>query len=151
MGTARTGTEPWVYTHSAEETRAFARRFARTLRPGTVLALHGELGAGKTCFVQGLAEGLEVKGIVTSPTYILVHEHEGRLPLYHVDFYRLGSVDEVQDLGFAELMESGGVVAVEWPDCAAPLLPAHTIHLYLESGEDPDTRRIRVESAGAPC
>ncbi len=151
MVTERPETEPWVHTRSEAETRAYARRFARTLRPGTVLALHGELGAGKTCFVQGLAEGLEVKGIVTSPTYILIHEHEGRMPLYHVDFYRLGSVGEVQDLGFEELLECGGVVAVEWPECAASLLPAHTLHLYFESGEDPDSRRIRVERAGAPC
>ncbi len=140
-----------VHTYSAEETQRFARRFARDLLPGTVLALHGDLGVGKTCFVQGLAEGLGVEGIVSSPSYIIINEYRGKMPLYHVDFYRLASVDEVLELGFTEILECKGVVAVEWPELAETLLPAGAIHLYFECGEVPDMRSIRVEREGATC
>jgi tRNA threonylcarbamoyladenosine biosynthesis protein TsaE len=104
-------------THSEAETSAAGRDFAASLGPGSVLLLSGDLGAGKTAFVRGLAEGLGMDPRdVTSPTFTLVQEYRGgRLPLYHVDLYRLKAI-EVDDLGLDEMMLAGGVTAIEWPD-----------------------------------
>src|SRR5215475_2096886 len=103
-------------TVQAEETRALGARLGRWARAGDIVACRGALGAGKTTFVQGFAEGLGVgeDGYVRSPTFALVHAYHGHLPLYHFDFYRLSSYDEVQDLGFGEYLDVGGVVIIEW-------------------------------------
>jgi tRNA threonylcarbamoyladenosine biosynthesis protein TsaE len=105
-----------LLTSSEEETTAAGERFASRLRPGDVVLLHGDLGAGKTAFVRGLATGLGAPpGDVSSPTFTLVQEYRGRLTLYHVDLYRLQPV-EVGDLGLDELSEGNAVVAVEWAE-----------------------------------
>jgi tRNA threonylcarbamoyladenosine biosynthesis protein TsaE len=115
--------------------------------PGTVVALSGDLGAGKTCFIQGLAEGLGVEGPVTSPTFIMIAEHAGRLPLYHVDLYRTGSLAEIRRLGLDELLDGAGVTAIEWAEKAEPLLPPRTIRVRIRgAGDEP---RI-VEVDGPP-
>lgn len=101
---------------SEEETEAWGSRLAPVLEPGDCLLLVGELGAGKTCFVRGIARGLGVKERVTSPTFILLREHRGRLPLYHLDAYRLEGPGDLYMLGLDELEEAGGVLAVEWGD-----------------------------------
>jgi len=112
-------------TRSVEETLALGREFASRLGAGECVALIGELGAGKTVFVRGLAAGLGVNedGIVSSPTFVLVQEYAGRLPLYHVDLYRLADAEEeLADLGLSEMLAEG-VVAIEWADRAAGALP----------------------------
>src|SRR5437762_5444537 len=133
-----------IESRSPEQTQAIAARLAETLQPGDVVALTGELGAGKTCFTQGLARGLEVTGRVTSPTFVLVNEYRGRLPVHHVDAYRTGSLTELLDLGLEELFSGDGVTIVEWADKLRPLLPARTIHVHIDGvGDEP--RVITIE------
>ena len=127
-----------IISHSPEETFAIGQRFAATLRRGDVLALCGDLGAGKTHFVKGLAAGLGATGEVTSPTFTLIHEyHGGALSLYHVDFYRLEETGEALNIGIEEYLEGDGITAIEWADKFAELIPegAHWIRFaHLEDG-----------------
>jgi tRNA threonylcarbamoyladenosine biosynthesis protein TsaE len=129
---------------SAGATQALAARIAERATPGTVIALSGELGAGKTCFVQGLAAGLGVDGPVTSPTFVLIAEHAGRFPLYHVDLYRTQSLEEIRGLGLEELLDGRGVTAIEWAEKAEPLLPARTIHIRLRGIGD-ELRIVEID------
>ena len=130
-------------SNSPDETQGIGARLAESLGPGDVVALTGELGAGKTCFTQGLARGLGVARRAASPTFVLVNEYRGRLPVHHVDAYRTGSLTELLDLGLEELFASDGVTIVEWADKLLPLLPPHTIHVHIEGvGDEP--RVIRV-------
>ena len=134
-------------TASPEATRQVAENLGRLLAPGDVIALKGELGAGKTLFVQGLAAGLGVPPAVpvTSPTFTLVNEYRGgRLTLFHVDLYRLEREEELEDLGFDDLFRQEGVVAVEWPERVPGALPPErldvTIHIV-----GPEERRIEMD------
>jgi tRNA threonylcarbamoyladenosine biosynthesis protein TsaE len=128
-------------THSEEQTIALAREFARTLQAGDVVLLSGNLGAGKTAFVRGIAEGLGVDpGEVSSPTFTIVHEYRGgRLTLYHADLYRLEQA-ATEDIGLEEMGVADGVLAIEWPDRLTHSLPGAT-HVHIEIVND-DTRRI---------
>ena len=131
-----------VKTTCAAETEALAAGLAPHLAAGDLLCLHGELGTGKTCFVRGLARGLGVTRPVTSPSFVLVHEYRGRLPLYHVDLYRLEG-REVDDLGLEELREQA-VMAIEWADRLPRRLPGPVVLVHLrEAGES--AREIAVE------
>jgi tRNA threonylcarbamoyladenosine biosynthesis protein TsaE len=132
---------------SAEATRALAAGIARCATPGTVVALSGDLGAGKTCFIQGLAAGLGVEGPVTSPTFIMIAEHAGRLPLYHVDLYRTESLEEIRRLGLEEMLDGPGITAIEWAEKADLLLPLRAVRVHIRgAGDEPRT----IEIAGAP-
>ena len=123
---------------TAEATAAAGEALGRDLRAGDVVALYGELGAGKTCFVQGLVRGLGVEGRATSPTFVLVNEYRGRLPVHHVDAYRTASLTELIDLGLLDLMGGDGVTLIEWADRAEPLLPARTVRVRIEGlGDEP--------------
>ena len=124
----RAASSKTVTTSGPEETHRIAAELLASLGPGTVLALHGELGAGKTCFVQGLARALGVKRAVGSPTFTLINEYPGPLPLYHIDLYRLGADLNPEDLGLNELLHGDGVAAVEW----AERLPAGAADERLE-------------------
>jgi tRNA threonylcarbamoyladenosine biosynthesis protein TsaE len=129
---------------SPEETAAIARRLAGTLPPGTVLALIGPLGAGKTAFVKGLAAGLGVPPReVVSPTFTLVHEHAGAVPLFHADLYRLSGPEQVAELGLDDYAARGGILAVEWAERAGGALPAGAVTVsFTVAG--PRTRLIAV-------
>ena len=132
-----------IETRSAEETAAVGGKLAEDLVAGDVVALTGALGAGKTCFTQGVARGLGAGGRVVSPTFVLVNEYRGRLPIHHVDAYRTESLTELLDLGLEELLSGDGVTIVEWADKLAPLLPPHTIHVHIDGvGDEP--RRITI-------
>ena len=132
-----------LVTASPEETEAAGEGLGRTLAPGAVVALTGELGSGKTCFVRGLVRGLGGTVRATSPTFVLVNEYRGRVPVHHVDAYRTGSLAELQDIGLPELFGGDGVTAVEWADKLLPLLPADAIHVRIEGlGDEP--RRITI-------
>jgi tRNA threonylcarbamoyladenosine biosynthesis protein TsaE len=123
-----------VISHSVEQTEAIAAEFAATLRGGECIALHGDLGAGKTQFVRGLLRGLggEVRS-VSSPTYLLLNVYDtGRLTLYHLDAYRVGGADDFEAIGFGELLEQRGVVVVEWASRVVDLLPADHIAVKIE-------------------
>ena len=120
-----------VTTASAEETRTLAAALAAALPPESTLALHGDLGVGKTTFVQGLARGLGISEGVTSPTFNIFTLHRGRTNLLHLDAYRIGSAREVEDLLLSDFMIPPWCLAVEWPDKIAAWLPAGTLHLDL--------------------
>jgi tRNA threonylcarbamoyladenosine biosynthesis protein TsaE len=128
---------------AADETRAIGEAIAALLRPGDTLILTGELGAGKTTFVQGVAAGLGIDDPVTSPTFVLVHEHEGRLPLTHADVYRLRRVQDVLDL---ELVDEDRVLLVEWGDAIRDLLPTDHLRVELTASTDDEERRIVLEA-----
>jgi tRNA threonylcarbamoyladenosine biosynthesis protein TsaE len=138
-----------LVSDSPEATTAAGERLAARLGPGDVVGLTGELGAGKTCFVQGLVRGLGVATPATSPTFVLVNEYRGRLPVHHVDVYRTQSLTELLDLGLDEMLAGGGVTVVEWADRCAPLLPPRTIRVHIEGvGEEP--RRITITGGPDP-
>jgi len=133
-----------VISHSADETRAAGARLGARLGAGAVVACIGELGAGKTCFLQGLARGLGVESPVTSPTFVLINEYRGRVPVHHLDAYRTESLLEVLDLGIDELMHGDGVTVIEWADKLLPILPTHAITVTIDGlGDEP--RRIVIE------
>ncbi|MBU4198806.1 MAG: tRNA (adenosine(37)-N6)-threonylcarbamoyltransferase complex ATPase subunit type 1 TsaE [Verrucomicrobia bacterium] len=133
-----------VISKSPEETRALAASLLTELDRGVVLALHGELGSGKTCFVQGLALALGVRQAVTSPTFTLINEYAGRWPLYHIDLYRLRGAGDLASLGLDDYLESDGITVIEWAERAADLFPESTIHLYFETLPDPEARSIEI-------
>ena len=131
---------------SAAETEAAGTRLAEKIQGGDVLALVGDLGAGKTQFVKGLAKGLGSKDVVTSPTFTLLHEYQGdRLPIYHFDFYRIESLAALRAIGFDELVFGGGVTVIEWADRFAEAIPspARWIRFEIVSG---DQRRIDLST-----
>jgi tRNA threonylcarbamoyladenosine biosynthesis protein TsaE len=138
-----------IISHSPAETFGHGRALGATLRGGDVVALDGELGAGKTHFVKGIAAGLGCDGDVTSPTFTLVHEYTGgRLPLFHFDFYRLDSEDETLRIGLDDYLGAGGVVVIEWAGKFPALLPAGARRFRMRTGEGDDVREIE-EVAGA--
>ena len=133
-----------IISHSPTETLEFGRQLAAELQPGAVLALTGELGAGKTCLVKGIARGLGVEQEVTSPTFTLIHEYRGgRLPLYHVDLYRLDSIEQAVGIGIEEYLPGDGVTVIEWAEKIESLLPPATKWLRLSLVND-TSRRIEV-------
>lgn len=132
-----------ITTHSDEETRAAGEALARTLRPGDVVGLTGDLGAGKTCFVQGLARGLHAAAWPTSPTFVLVNEYRADLSIHHVDTYRVSGPADMIDIGLLELIDGDGVTVIEWADTVASLLPDRTIHVAIAGvGDEPRTITI---------
>jgi tRNA threonylcarbamoyladenosine biosynthesis protein TsaE len=131
-------TSTTIVSASAEETARAGEALGRTLGPADVVALTGELGAGKTCFVQGVVRGLGVSTPATSPTFVLVNEYRGRVPVHHVDAYRTASLTELMDLGLLELFDGDGVTLVEWADKLRPLLPDRTIEVTVRGvGDEP--------------
>jgi tRNA threonylcarbamoyladenosine biosynthesis protein TsaE len=127
-----------VVSHSAEETRILGACLAPVLLPGDVVSLSGDLGAGKTVFVQGVCAALGYTGRVTSPTFTLVHEYDARYPIVHMDIYRLDSYQEVLDLGFEELVGPNSIVLVEWGEAVSPLLPKRSLDVTITRTEDFD-------------
>jgi tRNA threonylcarbamoyladenosine biosynthesis protein TsaE len=137
-------------SRSPEETRRLAVSLSPLLRPGDVLALGGDLGAGKTTFVQGLAAGLGIAERVTSPTFVLMKEYAGgRYPLLHMDVYRLDRMQEVVDLGYDEFLDPSHIVVVEWGDMVEPLLPKEHLGIQLRYGTGERTREIVLRPRGA--
>ena len=131
-------------TNSPEETERVGAALGKILRPGTILAYRGDLGAGKTAFTRGLARGLGYREPVTSPTYTIVNEYlGGRLPLFHFDMYRLGSSDDLWDIGWENYLDRGGICAVEWSENVAEALEDALVVTVEKLGED--SRRITVE------
>jgi len=137
-----------VITRSAEETRALGASVASLLRPGDVVVLAGDLAAGKTTFAQGAIAALGVEEQVTSPTFTIVAEYEGRVRVAHVDVYRLSGVGELHDLGFEEVVDDERVTFVEWGDRVEGALPPDRLVVTLEVGAEPDERTVSVRAHG---
>ena len=135
-----------ITTHSPVETKTLAHNIALLLKEGSVLALSGDLGAGKTTFTQGLAKGLDIKKMVSSPTFTIMKMYTGRLNLTHIDAYRLEGLH--QDLGFEELIGTQGVSVIEWPEYIQELLPKDYLEVKLSRLEE-DDRLIEFTSHGA--
>jgi tRNA threonylcarbamoyladenosine biosynthesis protein TsaE len=134
-------------TKSAEATEAIGAAIGSQLRVGDLVVLSGDLGAGKTTFAKGLARALGVAEPVTSPTFTIVQEYDGRVPLAHVDVYRLDRIQELHDLGFEELLESR-VTVVEWGEAIALVLPRDRIEVRLELGDGDDQRILQIATLG---
>jgi tRNA threonylcarbamoyladenosine biosynthesis protein TsaE len=134
-------------TTSVDGTRALAAAVAPLVRDGDLILLVGDLGAGKTAFTQGLAGGIGVDEPITSPTFTLVRSYEGRVPLHHLDVYRLENVQEAEDLGLGELLEDG-VTVIEWGDTIAPALPSDYLEVRFTYGGDDDDRAIELQIVG---
>ncbi len=133
-------------SHSEKETEDIGAELGARLSPGAVVAYRGDLGAGKTAFTRGLARGLGCSGRVTSPTFTIVSEHKGRIPLFHFDLYRLGDEEELFDIGWEDYLDRGGVCAVEWSELFPDLLPPETITVTITRREDnEDWRQITIE------
>ena len=133
-------------TNSPAETEALGQRLAERLQPGDVIAYTGDLGAGKTAFTRGLARGLGITERITSPTFTIVNEYQGgRLPLFHFDMYRLGSSDELYEIGWEDYLARGGVCAVEWSEIVADALEEDCIRVDIRQGETENQRKITVE------
>lgn len=138
-------------SHNETETEAAGETLASRLRAGDVVAYWGGLGAGKTAFTRGLARGLGYEGRVTSPTFTIVNEYEGRLPLFHFDMYRLSGEDELFEIGWEDYLSRGGICAVEWSERIASALPPETIRVTINRcPEHEDWREITIVEAGKP-
>lgn len=135
--------EMTVDSMSIEDTYRLAGRMAHIVRPGDVLTLQGDLGAGKTTFTQGLAKSLGVTQFVNSPTFTLIKEYIGRIPLYHMDLYRLSGEEEAWDLGLDEYFHGDGVCVVEWPDRLGTTLPEDAIEIVIEQLADKRLFHVR--------
>jgi len=134
------------YSASEQETEALGETLVGQLSPGAVVAFTGDLGAGKTAFVRGMARGLGISQRVTSPTFTIVNEYEGgRLPLFHFDLYRLGSSDELFDIGWEDFLRQGGICAVEWSENVADALEPDTVYIDIRRGAAPNSRVITVK------
>lgn len=133
-------------SHSEQETEALGAALAQRLHGGDVIAYRGDLGAGKTAFTRGLARGLGCTGRVTSPTFTIVNEYEGKIPLFHFDLYRLGDEEELWDIGWEDYLGRGGVCAVEWSESFPGVIPPEAVTVTIRRcPENEDWRRITVE------
>ena len=137
-------------SHSPEETEQLGEQLGRTLRPGSVVAYRGDLGMGKTAFTRGLARGLGCTCRVTSPTFTIVNEYSGALPLFHFDMYRLDSSDELFDIGWEDYLSRGGVCAVEWAERVEDALPDDALWVSIARGNGENDRIITVTGGETP-
>lgn len=138
-----------IISESPEKTYALGRVLGGLLSAGDVVCLNGDLGAGKTRFAQGVAMGLGIREGVTSPTFTLINEYNGRLPFYHMDVYRLGGPGEMSDLGYEEYFYGSGVTLVEWAELVEDLLPRERLDISIFNGGDENQRVIRLSPRGA--
>jgi tRNA threonylcarbamoyladenosine biosynthesis protein TsaE len=138
-----------ILSSTPEATREFGHQIGTLLQAGDVIALTGDLGAGKTCCIQGIARGLGVPETIaiTSPTYTLIHEYRGRVPVYHFDVYRLGCEEDLYDLGYEEYFYGDGVTLIEWADRIHSFLPDDYCVIHLHIGSD-GTRTLQCQGQG---
>lgn len=132
---------------SYEETQKIASDFARTLKSGDVICMYGDLGAGKTAFVQGMAKGLNITEPITSPTFTIVNEYSGSLPLYHFDVYRIADSDEMYEIGYEEYVYGDGISVIEWAELIEDILPdkRYRVTILKELANGDDYRKIIIE------
>ena len=139
--------EKLLHIASEQETEQIGEAIGRAAEPGTVVALIGDLGTGKTTLTKSIARGLGVTETVTSPTFNIIREYKtGRIPLYHFDVYRIGDPDEMFELGYEEYFYGDGICVVEWADIIEDLLPEDAVIIRIERGADEEEREYRIES-----
>ncbi len=119
-----------IITKSPDETKNLGKEIGKLVKPGDLLAFYGELGAGKTCFIQGISWGLEVKDYVTSPSFTIINEYKGKIPIYHFDLFRLNNAEEILELGYEEYFYGEGLTVIEWAEKIEQLLPKE--HLKID-------------------
>ncbi len=135
-----------IYIENEIEAEALGMELAERLRPGSVVALTGDLGVGKTTFTKAVAKGLGVTDLLTSPTFTIIHEYrDGRIPLYHFDVYRIEDEEELYELGYEEYFYGDGVCVVEWADRIAGFLPPDTIHIHIAYGRGESERIFQID------
>ena len=129
-------------------TREFGRRLGKTARPGDIFTLAGPLGAGKTTLTQAIGQGIQVPSscYITSPTFSLLHEYPGRIPLYHLDLYRLGDENEIEELGFLDYIYGNGLTVIEWPDRLGSLMPENRLHIEIAPVSETGRRIVLTRS-----
>jgi tRNA threonylcarbamoyladenosine biosynthesis protein TsaE len=139
-----------IRTHSAEQTVEIGKALGNILDSGDLICLTGDLGTGKTAFTNGIAAALGIKGYITSPTFTIVNEYEGRVPLYHFDVYRIADPEEMFEIGFEEYLDSSGIVVIEWADLIKDILPCDRIWVKIEKDmkNGVDERIISIEFIG---
>lgn len=138
-------------SNSPQETEALGASLAQVCPPGSVVAFTGDLGAGKTAFVRGMAKGLKIPHRVTSPTFTIVNEYlDGRLPLFHFDMYRLEGAEALFDIGWEDFLSRGGICAVEWSENIREALEPDTIYVDIRRGEREESRIITIEGVALP-
>jgi tRNA threonylcarbamoyladenosine biosynthesis protein TsaE len=136
-----------IISHSPEQTQKFGTRIGQLALPGDIFLLVGGLGVGKTCLTQGIAWGLDIKEYAVSPSFVVIRELHGRLPLYHIDFYRLDHLEEIAELGLDDYLYGNGVCVVEWAEKGLSLLPQE--HLLIEMSYLSDTERsLKLKPSG---
>ena len=133
-----------IITRDEDETYKLGVLIGSIIIPGTVFSLNGDLGTGKTHFTKGLAEGLEVKDYITSPSFTILNEYEGRLKLHHFDVYRIEDISEMYEIGFEDYIDGDGVCVIEWGDMVKDLLPKDTVNIKINM-VDNNTREILIE------
>ena len=139
----------WTLTRDPEETKRIGKNLGQSVSAGSIVALTGELGSGKTTLVQGIGQGLEVNCLIKSPSFVIINEYSGRIPLYHFDLYRLDSAPELSYLGYEEYFyERGGVVVIEWAQKIRNLLPEEYLDIDIRI-VGPSKRKIRVQAYGS--
>lgn len=131
-------------TRDEQETYELGVKFGKAFEKGTVLSLNGDLGAGKTHFTKGIAVGLEVEEYITSPSFTILNEYNGRIPLYHFDVYRIDDINEMYEIGIDEYLYGEGVCVIEWGDIIKDILPKDTLHVDILKSDD-NTREIIIE------
>ncbi len=137
-----------IRLNNLEETEEFGTKLGKILKSGDIICLNGDLGAGKTTLTKSIGLGLDVKEYITSPTFTLINQYRGRLPVYHFDVYRLENADELYDLGFDEYFYGNGVCIIEWADKIENLLPKERLVLDIKKGKDIDERVINITAYG---
>ncbi len=138
--------EKIIRTESPEETQTLGEELGSTLKAGDVVALIGDLGSGKTCLTQGIARGVDIAQgeVVSSPSYIIINEYDGKIPIYHIDLYRLETYAEIAELGLGEYINSDGICIIEWAERMAEGLPDTCIKIYI-TWEDENTRSVKIQ------
>jgi tRNA threonylcarbamoyladenosine biosynthesis protein TsaE len=137
-----------IISKSAEQTNELGEHLGRMLQQGDIICLTGDLGAGKTAFTKGIGTGLDIKEFITSPTYTIINEYEGRIPLFHFDVYRLEGVDEMYELGYEEYFFGDGAVVVEWADLVKDIIPQERLWITILRGKEENSREILFDASG---
>ncbi len=132
------------FSKSVEETEKFAENFSKLLTGNEIIALYGDLGAGKTSFTRGLARGLMVEDTITSPTFAIVNEYSGNYPMYHFDMYRIENWDDLESIGFFDYINTG-IIVIEWSENIEGALPSEVIKVYIDKTDNENERIIKVE------
>ena len=137
-----------LISQSAEETHFLGEKLGSLLQGGNILCLSGDMGAGKTAFTKGIGKGMGIEEYITSPTYTIVNEHEGRIPLYHFDVYRLESVEEMYEIGYEEYFFSKAAVVIEWADIIEEIIPDERLWITLKKSSEDNVREIILDPIG---